>query len=104
MDTWICSKFKWDTANIKTKYKKTKRYPDTFGELSLTGVLPSRDSEIRGAIARIANINAVLKGLVNKIFPIENTYQDTNQTGTTRQQNVRQESAVTGKLKRKYEC
>ena len=36
--------------NIKTKYKKRERYPDTFGELALTGVLPSRDSKIRGAI------------------------------------------------------
>ena len=35
--------------NIKTKYKKKERYPDTFGELPLTGV-PSRDTEIRGAI------------------------------------------------------
>ena len=38
-----------------------KRYPDTFGELPLTGVLPSKDSEIRGAIARIAKTNAMLK-------------------------------------------
>ena len=37
-------------TKIRTKYEKTKRYPDTFGELPL----PSRDSEIRGAIARIA--------------------------------------------------
>ena len=40
----------WDTTNIKTKYKKRERYPDTFGELPLTGVLPGRDSEIRGEI------------------------------------------------------
>ena len=36
--------------NMKTKYKKRKRYPDTFGELLLTGVLPSRDSEVIGVI------------------------------------------------------
>ena len=35
---------------MKTKYKERERYPDTFGELPLTEVLPSRDSEIRGAI------------------------------------------------------
>ena len=29
-------------------------YPDTFAELPLTGVLPSRDSEIREAIVRMA--------------------------------------------------
>ena len=52
-ETWICSNFTWDTLNSKTKYKKWERYPDTFGELSLTGVLPSRDSDIREAIMRI---------------------------------------------------
>ena len=40
----------WDATNIKTKYKKREKYPDTFGEFSWTGVLPSTDSEIRGAI------------------------------------------------------
>ena len=62
--------------HIKTKYKKTKRYPDNFGELPLTGLLPSRDSEIRGAIVRMAKTNAILKRPVNKLFPIENTYQE----------------------------
>ena len=57
--------------NIKTKYKKTKRYPDTFVELPLTGVLPSRDSKITGAIVRMVKTNVILKGLVNKLFPIE---------------------------------
>ena len=50
-----------------------KRYPDTFGELPLTGVLPSRDSEIRAAIARIARTNAILESPINKLFPFENT-------------------------------
>ena len=58
-----------------------KRYPDTFGELPLTGVLPSRDSEIRGVIVRVEKTNAVLKHSVNKLFPIKNTYQDTNKMG-----------------------
>ena len=66
-----------------------ERYPDYFGELSSIGVLPSRDSEIRGAIVRIAKTNIILKRLVNKFFPIENTYQDTNQTGTEREQKLR---------------
>ena len=61
--------------NIKTKYKKRERYPDTFGELLLTGLLPSRDSEIRGAIVKISKTNAIFKRLVNKFFPIEYTYQ-----------------------------
>ena len=55
--------------NIKTKYKKVKRCPNTFRELLLTGVLPSRDSEIRGAIVRIAKTNTILKCPVNKHFP-----------------------------------
>ena len=72
--------------------------------MPLTGVLPSRDSEIRGAITRIAKTNAIFKRPVNKLFPIENTYQDTNQTGMARQQKLRQGAAVVGELKRKYEC
>ena len=39
-----------DGDMVKTKCKMREKYPDTFGELSLTGVLHSRDSEIRGAI------------------------------------------------------
>lgn len=42
-----------------------KRFPDT-GELPLvTTVLPSRDSEIRGAIVRTAKTNIILKRLLN---------------------------------------
>ena len=93
-----------DTTNIKTEYKKTKRYQDTFGELPLTGVLPNRDSEIRVAIARITKTNAILERPVNKLFPFENTHQDTNQTGMARQQKLRREAAVIGELKRKDEC
>ena len=48
---------------MKTKYKKRERYPDTFGELPLTVVLPSRDPEIRGAKVRIEKSNAVFKRL-----------------------------------------
>ena len=70
----------------------------------VTGVLPSRDSEIKGAIVRIAKTNAILKRPVNKLFPIENTYHDTNQTDKAREQKSRREAAVFGELKRKYEC
>ena len=51
--------------NIKTKCKKRERYPDPFGELPLTGILPSRDSEIRGAIVRMAKTNVILTLPVN---------------------------------------
>ena len=93
-----------DTTSIRTKYKKAKRYPETSGELPLTGILLSKDAKIRGAITRIAKTNAILKRPVNKLFPIENTYQDTNQTGMTRQQKLRREAVVIGELNRKYEC
>ena len=68
-----------------------KRCPGAFGELQLTGALPSRDSEVRGAIVRIAKTNAILKRPVNKLFLTENAYQDTNQTGIARMQKLRGE-------------
>ena len=43
-------------------------------------VSPSIDSKIRVAIARIAKTNKILKRLVNKLFAVENRYDDTNQT------------------------
>ena len=46
----------------------------------ITQVLPSRDSEIKGAIVRIAKTNTSLKRLVSKLFAVENTYHVTNQT------------------------
>ena len=55
--------------------------PRHFWRIAIvTGGLPSRDSEIRGAIVRIAKDNTILKCPVNKLFPNENTYQDNNQT------------------------
>ena len=43
-------------------------------------VLPTTDCEIRGAIVRIAQTNTILKRPVNKLFAVENTYHDINQT------------------------
>ena len=63
-----------------------KKCSDTFGELPLTGVFRSGDSEIREAIVRMAKTNAILKHPVNKPSLSENTYQDSNQTGTAREQ------------------
>ena len=67
------------------------------------GVLPSRDSKIRGAIVRIVKTNTMLKRPVNNLFTVENTYPDTNQTDKAREQKFRREAAVVGKQKRKYE-
>ena len=59
-------------------YEKVLRH---FWKISIiTRVLPSRDSEKRGAIVRIAKTNTILKRPVNNLFAIENTYHDTNQT------------------------
>ena len=48
-----------------------------------------RDSEIKGAIVRIKKTNAILKRPVNKLFPTEYTYHDTNQTDKAREQKLR---------------
>ena len=39
----------------------------------ITGVLSRRDSEIRGAIVKIAKANTILKRPINKLFTVENT-------------------------------
>ena len=46
----------------------------------VTPVLPNRDSEIRGAIVRIAKTNTILKRSINKLFAVENMYHDTKKT------------------------
>ena len=91
--------------NIKIKYKLPKNHVlldydqkvlRHFWKIAIvTGVLPSRDSDIKGAIMRIKKTNAVLKRPLNKLFPIEYTYHETNQTD---------KAAVIDELKRKYEC
>ena len=54
--------------------------PRHFWRIAIvTGVLPSGNFEVRGAIARIAKTSTILKRPVNKIFPVDNTYHDTAQ-------------------------
>ena len=63
--------------------------PRHFWRITIvTRVLPSRDSEIRGAIVSIAKTNTIVKLEVNKLFAVENTY-DTNQTDKARKQKFR---------------
>ena len=57
-------------------------------------MLPSKDSEIKGAIARIKKTNAILKRPVNKLFAIEYVYYDTNQTDKAKEQKLRWEAVV----------
>ena len=59
-------------------YEKLLRH---FSKISIvTRALPSRDSEIRGVIVRIAKTNTIFKRPFSKLFAVENTYHDTNQT------------------------
>ena len=79
--------------------------PRYFWRIAIvTGVLPSRDSEIRGGIVRIAKTNTILKRPVNKLFTVKNIYHDTNQKDQAREQKLRREAVVTGELKIKDEC
>ena len=59
---------------------------------------------IKGAILRIAETNEILKRPENKLFSIEYTYHNNNQTDKAREPNLRWETAVIRELKRKYEC
>ena len=59
-------------------YEKVPRHFQRI--VIVTPVLPSRDSEIRGAIVRIAKTNTILKRPVNKLFTVENTYHDIKET------------------------
>ena len=77
-ETQQTSKLNIDSLKIKVNdivlvfYEKVLRH---FWRIAiLTRVLPSRDSELRGAIVRIA----ILKRPVNKLFAVENTYHDTD--------------------------
>ena len=82
-----------------------EKVPRHFWRIAIvTGVLPSRDSEITGAIVRIRKTNAILKSPLNKLFPIGNTYHDTNQTDKAREEKLKRKAAVIGELNRKYEC
>ena len=70
------------------------KVPKHFWRIAkVAGVLPSRDSEIRGAIVKIAETNTILKRAINKLFTTENTY-DTNQTDKAREQKLRRKAAV----------
>ena len=104
METWICSKFAWDSklnVNSPKNYFQLvddEKVPRGFWKIAIvTGVLPSTDSEVKG------ELNGLLKRPVNKLFPIEYTYHDTNQTDKAREQKLRWEATVIDELKRKYE-
>ena len=79
--------------------------PRHFWRIAIvTGVLPSRDSEIRGAICEWQQTNTIIKRPVNKLFTVKNAYHDTNQTDKAREQTLRREAALIGELKMNYDC
>ena len=78
-----------DITNIKIKYELLNNFAalNYDGKVSrhfwriaiVTGVLPSRDFEIKEEIVRIVKTNAILNvSLILKMY--ENTYNDTNKT------------------------
>ena len=82
-----------------------EKLPRLFQKIAIvTGVLPTRDSETRGANVRIAKSNTVLKCPVNKLFTVENTDHDTDQTNKARKQKLSREETVIGELKTKNKC
>ena len=93
--------------NIKMKYKLPKNYVvlvydekilRQFWRIAIvTGVLPSKNSEKKGAMVRIKKTNSIHKRPVNKLFLIECTYQDTIQTDS-REQKLRLEATLIDEL------
>ena len=58
-----------------------KKVPIHFWRIAVvTGILPSRDFEIRWAVVRIAKTNTTIKRLVNKLFIVGNIYRDSDKT------------------------
>ena len=83
-ETQRTSKLNIDSLKINVNdivlfiYEKVPRH---FWKIAIiTRVLPSRDSEIRGEIMRIAKTNRILKRFANKLFAVKNSYHDTKQT------------------------
>ena len=88
---------KFNVNDIVLNYDE--KVPRHFWRIAIViGVLHSRDCETRGAIVRITKTNTILKRLVNKLFTVENKYDDTNQTDNAREQKLRQEAAVIGDM------
>ena len=47
------------------------------------------NTQVRGALVRIAKTNAILMRPIKKLFIVENTYRDTNQTDRAKGQKLR---------------
>ena len=78
-----------------------EKVPKHFCRIAIVaGILPTDfSSETRGTIAKIMQTNTIFVHLINKLFTIENTYHDTNQTDKEREQKLRQEAALLRELR-----
>ena len=78
-----------------------EKVPKHFCRIAIVaGILPTDfSSESRGTIVKIMQTNTIFVYLINKLFTIENTYHDTNQTDKEREQKLRQEAALLRKLR-----
>ena len=61
------------------------------------------EKSYKNFLGALKKTNAILKPPINKLFRIEYTYHDTNQTDKAREQKLRWEATVIDELKRKYE-
>ena len=94
---------KINVNNIVLAYNE--KVPKHFWRIAIiTEILPSGDSEIRGAIVRIAKTNIIQKHPLSKLFTVENIYYDTNQADKARERKLWREATAIGELERKYEC
>ena len=91
-ETLRTSKLNIDSLKINVNdimlvfYENVRRH---FWRIAIvTRVLPSRASEIRVAIVRIAKTNTILERPINKLVAFENTYHDTNQTDKASQKEI----------------
>ena len=95
----------WDTTSITIKYKLPKNYVVLFYDEKIPRHfwrIAIKILKQKGAIVRIKEANAILKCPVNKLFLVEYTYHDTDQTDKVREQKLRWEEVVIGELKGKY--
>ena len=77
-----------------------KTWPDTFEGLpQQQGYHLVEILKQKGGIVRIKKAHAILKRPVNKFFPNEYTYHDTNKTDKAREQKLWREAAVIGQIR-----
>ena len=77
-ETQRTSKLNIDSLKISINDIVPVFYEKVPRHLLRIAIVTRGDSEIRGAMVRIAKTNTILKRPINKLFAVENTYHDTN--------------------------